>query len=145
ESLHDVAEEVGCSRQIKEIVSVRVVLLVNLGKRRFQLVVSSGIVEISIDVIDAAGKPFPQVVIDGASGELFEVFAELFPRVVVAHGAAAHADHGKLAREQLLAGEIVESGNQLASGQVASEAENHHDARIGRAPDSRFGYCWQSF
>ena len=120
-------------------------LLVNLGQRFFQLVVSSGIVEIAIDVIDAAGKPFPQIVIDGAGGELLEVFGELFAGIVVAHGTAAHADHGELARQQLLAGEVVESGNQLAAGQVAGKAENDHDARIGRAPDSRFGCCWQSF
>ena len=108
-------------------------LLVNLGQRFFQLVVGRGIVEISTDVIDAADKPFPQIVINGASGELLKVFGELLSRIVVAHRTAAHADHGELARQQLLAGEVVESGNQLASGQVAGKAENHHDTWIGRA------------
>src|ERR1019366_881549 len=74
--LYDVAEEVGRSGEIEEIVAVGVMLLVNLGQRFLKLVVSSGIVEISTDVIDALNKPFPQIFINGASGELFEVFGE---------------------------------------------------------------------
>ena len=64
EPLDDVAEEVGRGGEVKEIVAVRVVFLVDLGKRFFQLVIGSGIVEISADIIDAADKPFPQIGID---------------------------------------------------------------------------------
>ena len=143
--LDDVAEEVGRGGEVKEIVAVAVVFLVNPGQRLLQLVVSSGIVEISTHIIYAADKPFPQISSDVAGGELLEIFRELLPCIIIAHGAAAHADHGELARQQLLAGEVVESGNQLAARQVAGEAEDHHDTRISRAPHSRFGYCWQNF
>jgi len=93
----------------------------------------------------AADKPFPQLGINGATGELFEVFGELLPRVVVAHGGPADADHSKLLRQQLLAGEVVEGGNQFAARQVAGKAEDHHDTRISRPPDPRFGCCRQNF
>ncbi len=59
-------------------------------------------------------------------------------RIVIAHGAAAHADHGKLARQQLLAGQVVERGNELAAGQVSGEAEDHHDAGIAGASNLGF-------
>src|SRR5450759_3210987 len=143
--LDDVAEEVGRGGEVKKIGAVGVVILVDLGKRFFQLVIGSGIVEISTHVTYAADEPVPQFGIDGAGCELFEVFGDLLPRIVIAHGAAAHADHGELARQQLLAGEVVESGNQLAARQVAGKAEDHHDTRISGSPDSRFGGCWQNF
>ena len=39
-------------------------------------------------------------------------------------------DHREFARQQLLLGQVVERGNQLAVGQVAGRAEDHHDAGI---------------
>src|ERR1700675_1567249 len=111
--LDDVAEEVGRGSEIEKIVAVRVVLLIDLGKGFFQLVVSSGVIEIPTYITYAADKPFPQFGIDRSGGELFEAFGELLARVIIAHWSAAHSDHGELAGQQLLAGEIVESGNQL--------------------------------
>src|ERR1019366_5219163 len=122
--LDDVAEEVGRGGEVKKIVAVGVVILVDFGKRFLQLVIGSGIVEISTHVTYAADEPFPQIGIDGASGELFEVVCDLLPRIVIAHGAAANADYGKLARQQLLAGKVIESGNQLPARQVAGKAED---------------------
>ncbi len=142
--LHDVAEKLGRDGIVKEIVAVRVVLLIGLGQRFLQLVVSGGIVEISTDVTDAADKPFPQIGVDRAGGELFEVFDDFFPRIVIAHGVAAHANYGELARQQLLAGKVVERGNQLAARQVAGKAEDDHDTRICRASLLRFGGCGPS-
>ena len=136
--LDDVAEEVGRGGEIEEIIAVGVVFLVNLGEGLFELVVSGGIVEVSADITDAADEPFPQIVVDGAGGKLLEVFGDLLARIVVAHRIAADADDGKFARQQLLAGEVVERGNQLAAGQVAGKAEDHHDAGIGGTPYARF-------
>src|ERR1700687_6017136 len=120
-------------------------LLFDLGKGFFQLVIGSGIVEIPTYITYAADKPFPPIGIDGAGCELVEIFGNLRPRVIIAHGTAAHADHGELARQQLLAGEVVESWNQLPAREVAGKAEDHHDTRISCTPDPRFGCCRQNF
>ena len=143
--LHDVAEIIGRSCEVEENVAVGIVFLVDFSEQLFEPVVSGGIVEVSADVTDAADKPLPQILVDGRGGELLEIFGELLARIVIAHGTAAHADDGKLARQQLLGGEVVESGNQLAASQVAGKAEDHHDTRISGAPHSRFGGCWQNF
>ncbi len=119
-------------------------LPINPGQSFFQLVISRGIVEVSTYIAYAADKRFPQIGIDGAGGKLFEVLGDLLARVFIAHGAAAHADHGELLRQQLLAGEVVESGNQLAARQVAGKAEDYHDTRICGASHSRFNWCWPS-
>src|ERR1035441_8761905 len=116
--------------------------LVDLSQRFLQLLVSRGIVEVSAYVSDAANKPFPQIRVDRAGGELFEVFRDFFARIIVTHGGTPHADHGELARQQLLAGEIVESGNQLAARQVSGKTEDHHHARICDASGSLFGWYW---
>ena len=71
--------------------------------------------------------------VDGSAGKVLEVFGGFFARVFVAHGAAAETDDGEIRREQLLAGEVVERRDELAAGQVAGEAEDDHDARVGHA------------
>ena len=141
----DIAEKVGRGSKVKKVVAMGVVILVHLGERFFQLVVSSGIIEISTDVIHAADEGVPEFSVDGAGGELLEVLAEFFSRVVMAHGSAADADDGEVGREQLLAQEVVEGGNKLASRQVAGKAKDRHDARIRLACRARFGCCWQNF
>ena len=45
----------------------------------------------------------------------------------------AQSDERELLREQILFGEIVERGNQLALGQIAGGAKDHHDAGIAGA------------
>jgi hypothetical protein len=45
----------------------------------------------------------------------------------------ADAYHSKLAREQLVPGQIVEGGEELAAGKVAGGAEDDHDAGVSRA------------
>src|ERR1019366_285203 len=57
--LNDVAEEVGRGGKVKKIVAVGVVILVDFGKRFFELVIGSGIVEISTHVTYAADEPLP--------------------------------------------------------------------------------------
>src|ERR1700693_2281669 len=94
--LHDVAEEIGRGREVKKIVTVGVMLLVDLGKGFFQLVVGSGIVEIPTYITYAADKPLPQFGIDGPGCKLFEVFGDFLPRVLIAHRSATDADYREL-------------------------------------------------
>ena len=55
----DIAEKVGRGSKIKKVVALGIVILVHLGKRFLQLFVSSGVIEISADVIHAADKGVP--------------------------------------------------------------------------------------
>ena len=48
----------------------------------------------------------------------------------VADLAAADAEHGEVVGEKIIAGEVVEGGNQQAFGQIAGRAEDDHDARF---------------
>src|SRR4029077_523956 len=143
--LDDVAGEGRRSGEVEKIVTVGVMLLIDPGKGVFQLVVGSRIVEIPTYITYAVDKPFPQFGIDRAGGELLKTFGDLPSRVVIAHGTAAHADHGELARQQLLAGEVVESRYQLSAREVAGKAEDHHDTRISCTPYPRFGCCRKNF
>src|SRR6266849_5313121 len=119
DAFDDVTEEIWSGGEVKDIVAVGILSTVDLGKLVFQIVVGCKVVKISAEIKNAADKGVPYFRVDGASGELLEIFRELFAGVFIAHGRAANADHGELFREQLLAGEVVKSWNQLAAREIA--------------------------
>ena len=43
------------------------------------------------------------------------------------------AENGELLRQQIVAAKVVERREELARGQIAGGAEDHHDAAIGDA------------
>ena len=95
-SLDDIPKILSRRGEIKEIIAVRFIFLVNFGKHFFQLVICGRIVKVSVDVTYATDKPFPKIGIDFAGGEFLEVFRHLLARLLIAHGASTHADDGKL-------------------------------------------------
>src|SRR5271166_1614480 len=131
--LDDDAEKVGRGRHIEKEIAVLAVIVIDLPETIFEARISGGIVEISADVVDALDEVIPDFCIDGAAGKFLEIFSGLFARVLVAHGTAAEADDGEIGREQLLAGEIVERGDELAAREVSGKAEDDHDAGVGHA------------
>ena len=43
------------------------------------------------------------------------------------------AEDRELLRQEFVAGQVVERGQQLARGEIAGRAEDHHDAAVGDA------------
>src|ERR1035441_241498 len=113
----DVTEVVGRGGEIEEKIAMVAMFVIDFGQGIFKACVGGGIVEVSVDVSHAAHKIAPDILVDGATGKLFEVFCQFLAGILVAHRAAANANDGKIGRQELLAGEVVESGNQFAAGE----------------------------
>ena len=69
----------------------------------------------------------------------------LLAEILVGQGRARHADHGEFPRQQVVFRQIVERGNQLAAGQVAAGAKNHHGAGIAGLADPLLLHCRHDF
>ena len=63
----------------------------------------------------------------------------------IRHGRACDANHSELARQQVVFYQIVESRNQLATGQIAARAKNYHGAGIGYLANPWLLYCGHCF
>ncbi len=62
---------------------------------------------------------------------LGDLFGQRLAEAIGGRVVAGEADDGELLREEIVVGEIAKRGNELALGEVAGGAENHHDAGSG--------------
>ena len=128
---HDLTDELRRDGQIVEVVVCRLVRLGGLGDLGVEPRVRSRILQRAADVVDALPQPRPQRGSRGSRLVRFhrfvEVRAEGLSRVV----ARGEADDGEMLGQQVVPGEVVQRGDELALGQIAARAEDHHHARIG--------------
>src|SRR5437870_6016968 len=84
--------------------------------------------EITGEVIESLFHPLPNVLVDLVGGEFLYVVAEPLAKLFVVQLGARDANDCEIIRQQTAFIEIVESGNELALGQVSRRAEDDHDA-----------------
>src|SRR5207245_303806 len=71
-------------------------------------------------------EPLPQVWIDRSRGECLDLLGQLLAKALMGHRATGRADNRELARQEIVLCQVVQGGNELALGQIARRAENHH-------------------
>src|SRR6185437_14047178 len=126
----DGTKEIWRSGEIKEVIAVRGVFFVEGFELGFDLGINVLVVEIAGHVVQALGKPIPDLRIDVLAGVVLNVLGKAFAEFVIRHRVVSNAEDSELVRQQVDFREVVESGNQLALGQIARGAEHHHDAGI---------------
>src|SRR5579863_1508078 len=115
-------------------------LLIGLSDLVLETLVSGGILEIPLNVIDAIEKPLPKFRIDRMVLEFRDLFAEERAERVGVHLVESETDDGELLREEAFLREVDESRDEFTLGEVAAGAENHHHA--GRAYGCSVGLNW---
>src|SRR5262249_3659216 len=115
--------------EIEKPVALGVVLHVDFADLLLQAFEGFSIAEISLDVVDALGEPRPGFRIDVRVlwNLVAKFLAERFRGFIVPREANDGEAFGKL----VVLGEIAESGNEFAFGEVAGGAEDHHYAGRG--------------
>src|SRR6185369_3107714 len=131
EVLHAGAEKISGRRQIVHVIAVGRVLVVDLFERILQLEIKVFVAHVSTLIVQAANERLPDIGIHFVSGEFLDVFRDFLAEFLVRHGGAGHANHPEFPRQQVVFRQVVESRNQLAAGQIATGAKNHHGARVG--------------
>src|SRR5579872_2653386 len=111
------------SREIEQKIRARAFRL-HPGEMSSQLVVRLWVAGIGAEVCDAFGKVSPAFGAEvarvfGMRCSFFEAAAEVLVRQLF----SADADNVEVRRHAAHAGKVVESGNQLAPGEVAARAE----------------------
>ena len=102
--------------------------------------VQSGVGQVARDVCHFVGKPRPRVVVDVVGVELRagmadEAFQHVVKTLTPAIGVGLRpgdADQSELLGQHFAARKIVKRRHHETLGQIASRAENHHGAGIGR-------------
>src|SRR5581483_4024694 len=143
--LDDGAEEIRSGREIEEKVTAGLMVLVDLGQRLFDLDVEILVVELAGDVVHAALEPVPDLAVVGPGRELLHVVKHLLAEVLGGHLGVGDTEDGEFTREQLIFGEVIQSGNQLAAGQIAGSAEDDHDTGITGAANFLLLRCGHDF
>ncbi len=76
----------------------------------------------------------PDLFFHGPARKFFDAFAGKGAKVGVAELAAAESDDGKLIRQQPVEPEIVDSGQELALGEIAATAEDYQGGWLRHEP-----------
>lgn len=98
--------------------------------------IARGVVESATVVKDIGGEACPEFVIDRAAGVFACGLAEFVAEAFAGFVAAGEADDGESGGKVSIGGEVVEGGDEFASGQVAGGTENDKGAGFGhRAAD----------
>ena len=96
--------------------------------------IKRGVVEVPSHVEDALREGGPHFGVERRIlQELLHRSQHLLAEIVIAHGRAGDAQHGKTGIQAALVGEPVEGRQQLAFGEIAIGSEDHHGA-LGNAP-----------
>ncbi len=119
--------------------------MVNFVEQVFQLQIEVLVAHVAAQVVNAADEPFPNAGVHLVGGELLDVFRNFVAEILVGQWRTRHADHGEFPRQQVVFRQIVERGNQLAAGQVAAGAKNHHGAGIAELADPLLLHCRHDF
>ncbi len=134
EQLGDGAVEAGLCRQVEDAVAGHATLAPNLVEPLLEALVPVELRELRLAVVQALRKCLPEGGYDRAlARETVDRVERLRAKLVVSKRPARDADNRELRRQGVLQGEIVERRQQLAVREVASGAEDDHDARINRA------------
>ena len=132
EALDDHREQTGRSGQVEDPVAAGALGAVELGQRVGETPVALRVVELALYVVHVAehvvagarlGRAGAEEAVDGLVGQPMHL--------LVAQRLAPVADQREAARQDVVAGQVVERRDELATGEIAGHAEQHDDARLG--------------
>src|SRR6266481_107632 len=129
ELLRDVSEECGAGGKVEEEISLRIVGLVHCSQRLGQARVELRVMKFTAHITDPADEPVAELWIHGAGSKGLQFFSQDLPVLLLGVVIASHPHHGKIGRQQLALGKVIQRREELARGEVARAAENHHGAR----------------
>ena len=111
---------------------VKTVRITNSGSHRHQTIPRRVIVEVAGDELETSEHSIEHRVVNRL--RLCVVYRREKPGAELLAGdlRASEPDQRKAVGQQALLGEVVQRGNQQPFGQVATDAEDHHRAGIGR-------------
>src|ERR1035441_2649184 len=95
ELLHDWTKKAWCRSEVVEHVLVGGMLLIHLVQKIFELRIKFVVAEIPGEVIEAAGKPLPQIIVHALPAVRFDVVVHTFSEFIVGVLGARDAYHGK--------------------------------------------------
>ena len=103
-----------------------------LVEQRGEAGVRQRIAELAGLIVERVAQLGPERLVDRHRRELDDVLRLLPTELVMTLRLACDADDRQLAREQAMSLQVVESGQQLAPGQVAGRSEDHDRAWFRR-------------
>ena len=133
--LHDGREDDRRRREVVDAVPASTALLVELGERPGEVVLSLLIGEVQRYVAHAVGEQLPDVVSKVVPRVLLHRLLHPLLEVLVGLLGASGPDDGEVLRQEPAERKRVERRKELPLRQVAGGAEDHEDARVGRAPN----------
>ncbi len=126
------AEQAGRDREIKNEFAGEG-LVAKPGKELGQACVRAGIREVAAMVGEIGGKSVPLGIVHIAgAGKRLDPGTHLGAPAFVRLFTAGHANHAERPRHLALGVEVIQRGDQLARGQVATRAEDDDGARLIR-------------
>src|SRR5438874_2879732 len=128
--LHRGGKELRRDGEVKEVIAVRPVDLIDFLQLHAQALIGFAVAEFALHIIGMTFKPIHQFRI-GALGELLERIADMLAKLIGSPAILGHADDGELARQQSGAQQVVDRWQQLALGKVAGRTEDDHYAGTG--------------
>ena len=129
EPLRDVGKVLRRHRQIEQPVALRPILLVEIGKKRLQLLEALIVIEVGREVLHAIHERLQRGVAAIHAAALQDAFLHV-RRERRREIAPRHAHDGELLRQQMLLLQVKQRRQQLALGQIARRTKDHHDARL---------------
>ena len=134
EALHDHREELRRRSEVEDPVAVRAPLPIHPLQLRGEPAIAVLVVEGHSYIRDAIGHALPDGVIDRLGAREFaHRLRHVRLEVRLGQGRVGHPDHAEPGRQVPVQRQVVERRHQLAGGQVAGGAEDHHHRRVGRA------------
>ena len=131
--LHDEREELRQSRKVVEDVAAGMVPFFQFLNAGFEARVVFDIGKITLHVIGVVGDGTAQGAIGRDAGVGVNIVVNQLAVIVFGDFIFGETEDGEFARQQVVASQVVERGDELARGEIAGGSKDHHDAAIGGA------------
>ncbi len=127
----DLGVEVRRHREIEEPVPGGAAVPIDPLEELGELLVRRCVVELALVIHDAADERLPDRVLRGPVAAVgVNALAQVLAELLVAEGPARETHDGELGRQEAAQLEVVERGSELALGEIAGRAEDHHGAGL---------------
>ena len=127
----DRRERIGRSCEVVQAVSAGFPLRLQPVQLFVQVFKRTRNVRIGGNAGDAFQQPAGDSVVDRAGGEFVQAAQQAGAELVVRHGLAGDPHHAEVVGQKVLAGEVIERGNDQPVRQVPGHAEDDERARLG--------------
>ncbi len=92
------------------------------------------IAEVAGDIVNALREPVPLLRIELGCREVSNFLVDHVPEFVRGHFVPGHAHQREVLGEQVVFRQVIKCGDELALGEIAGRAKDHHHARIAWTP-----------